>query len=58
MPTIIVVYHHTRRLICSRCHWKLEDGYLVEGSNVKIHGGGGGDKGAGSLWIPGLTTVQ
>jgi hypothetical protein len=47
--------HHRIR---SRCHWKLEDGYLVEGSNVGIHGGAGGDKGADSLWIPGLTAVE
>ena len=53
----IVVYRRAHRRICSRCHWKLEDGYLVEGSNVGIHGGGGGDKGADSLWILGLTTV-
>jgi hypothetical protein len=32
--------------------------HLVEGGNVGIHGGGGGDKGADSLWIPGLTTVE
>ena len=31
---------------------------IVEGSNVGIHGGGGGDKGADSLWVPGLTTVE
>jgi hypothetical protein len=47
--------HHRIR---SRCHWKLEDGYLVEGNNVGIHGGAGGDKGADSLWIPGLTAVE
>lgn len=47
--------HHRIR---SRCHWKLEDGYLVEGSNVGFHGGAGGDKGADSLWIPGLTAVE
>jgi hypothetical protein len=52
------VYRRAHRRIRSRCHWKLEDGYLVEGSNVGIHGGGGGDKGADSLWVPGLTTVE
>ena len=41
----------------ARHNWKLEDGHLVEGGSVGIHGGGGGDKGADSLWIPGLTTV-
>jgi hypothetical protein len=30
----------------------------AEGSNVGIHGGAGGDKGADSLWIPGLTAVE
>jgi hypothetical protein len=42
----------------ARHNWKLEDGHLVEGGNVGIHGGGGGDKGADFLWIPGLTTVE
>jgi hypothetical protein len=52
------VYRRAHRRIRSRCHWKLEGGYLVDGSNVGIHVGGGGDKGADSLWIPGLTTVE
>src|SRR5947199_2952918 len=26
-------YRCAHRRICSRCHWKHEDGYLVEGSN-------------------------
>lgn len=39
-------------------NWKLEDGHLVEGGNVGIHGGGGGDKGADSPWIPERTTVE
>jgi hypothetical protein len=32
--------------------------YLVKESNIRIHGGGGGDIGADSLWIPGLTTIE
>jgi hypothetical protein len=52
------LYRRAHHYIRSRCHWKLEDGYLVEGSNVGIHSGGGGDKGADSLWIPGLTTGE
>ena len=42
----------------SCCQWKLEDGYFVERSNVEIYGNGGGDKGADSLWISKLTTVE
>jgi hypothetical protein len=40
-------------LLCNR---KLEDGRLVEGGNVVIRAGG--DKGADSPWIPGLTIVE
>jgi hypothetical protein len=59
LPPCIIVHRRAQRRIRSRCHWKLEDGYLVEGSNVGIHGGGGGgDKGADALWMAGLTTVE
>jgi hypothetical protein len=42
----------------ARHNWKLKDDYLVEGGNAGILSDGGGDKGADSLWIPGLTTVE
>jgi hypothetical protein len=59
VSSTIVAHHRAHRRIRCRCHWKLEDGCLVEESNVGIHGGGGGgDKGADSLWMPGLTTVE
>lgn len=39
------------RRIRSCYHWKLEDSYFVEGSNVGIHNSsGGGGKGADFLW--------
>lgn len=52
------IYRRAHRRIRSRCHWKLKDGYRVEGSNIGIYSGGGGDKGADSLEIPRLTTVE
>jgi len=42
--------------LLSRHNRKLEDGRLVEGSNVVIRAGG--DKGADSSWIPGLKVVE
>ena len=58
VSSCIVVYCRAHCCIRSRCHWKLEDGYLVEGSNIGIRGGGGSDKRADSLWVPRLTTVE
>jgi hypothetical protein len=48
----IVLYR--RRALYRRCRNLI----VVEGSNVGIYGGGGGDKRADSLEIPRLTTVE
>jgi hypothetical protein len=60
---VLLLSSHFSRIFHSRFarhNWKLEDGHLVEGGNVGIHGGGGGggDKGADSPLVPGLTTVD
>lgn len=53
-----IEYRRAHRRIRSRCHWKLEDNYLVEGGNVGIYGGGSGNYGADFLQVPGLTTIE